>query len=100
LIFGLNEADFFAVIVFGIVANFAFSLYFGFLLQQNIKFGDIVNLMRSRKTPQPWYFTILIIIPFGKVFLVLWRVYVLQIYFLNRGRSYHDFMKYMIEHGK
>jgi hypothetical protein len=94
MLFGFNQADVFAIIVFGLFTNFAFTLYFSFLIEKNVSFHTIIAMLKERKQ-KPWYIVVLIIIPFGKALLTLWRVYVLQIYFLNRGKTYTDFFKYI-----
>lgn len=50
-----------------------------------------------QKYRQPWWMPFTILIPFVKMALTLYRVYILQVYFLNRGKSYYDFLVYTFE---
>lgn len=85
--------DVVAYILFGVFANFLFSFLFGIYLSQNI---GIEEMMQSKgEKPQPWWMPLLLIIPFAKMALTLYRVAILQIYFLNQGRTHKDFWIYL-----
>jgi hypothetical protein len=90
---GFYEDDFFAIVLFGLVTNFLFSIMLGILINSNVGIVEVMKIVKDRK--QPWYLTFLIVVPFAKAVLTLWRVYILQVYFLNRGRSYKDFLLYL-----
>lgn len=95
MIFGLEEADFFTFLLFGLIANFLFSIMFGLLINSNVGVQDLMKLVQKYK--QPWWMPFTIIVPFAKMVLTLYRVYILQVYFLNRGKSYYDFLVYTFE---
>jgi len=93
----MSEQDIFTIVLFGLMANFFFSIMFGMLINRNIGIMEVVKIVRGHKTPQPWYQVILIVIPFAKAIFTLYRVYILQVYFLNQGKSYRDFLLYMVK---
>ncbi len=70
-------------------------MMFGVLIHKNVGFIEVVKIVRGKR--QPWYVGVLLVIPFAKAVLTLWRVYVLQVYFLNKGKSYRDFLLYMVK---
>ncbi len=90
------EADMFTIFLFGIMANVLFSMSFAFLINSNIPFMELVEIARrERNTKRSAFNIFMIFVPFAKVILILYRVYILQVYFLNRGKSYKDFAVYL-----
>lgn len=85
--------DIVAYILFGIFVNFLFSFLFATYLGQNIGVEEMIASKGEK--PQPWWMPLLLIIPFAKMLLTLYRVAILQIYFLNRGYSHKDFWIYL-----
>ncbi len=90
----LSEQDIFSLALFGLITNFFFSIMFGILINKNVGIMEVMKIARHKK--QPWYYTVTLIIPFLKAVVVLYRVYILQVYFLNRGKSYKDFLLYIL----
>jgi len=82
-----------AYILFGIILNFIFSLLFGVYLSKNIGIEDMVNT-KGEKTQSFWV-RITILIPYAKMMLTLYRVAILQFYFLNQGKSHREFWIYL-----
>lgn len=82
-----------ALILFGIILNFLFSLLFGWYLSINI---GVEEMMLSKgDKQQPSWMVLTLIIPFVKMGITLYRVTILQLYFLNQGRSHKDFWIYL-----
>jgi ABC-type uncharacterized transport system permease subunit len=93
----MSEQDIFAVILFGLMTNFIFSMLFAMLLHKNINPQEMIAIMDTKELKKTaWYKRVVIIIPFAKTVMVLYRVYILQVYFLNQGKSYKDYMKYLV----
>ncbi len=91
--FGLYEQNFAAVIVFGVAVNFLFSLLFGWYLSQNIGTEEMMRT-RGAKRPSPWM-ALTLVIPYARMLVVLYRIAILQLYFLNRGYSHKAFWIYL-----
>jgi hypothetical protein len=91
----LYEQDIFTIILYGLIVNFLFSILFGVLINKNVGILEVMKIVRSKK--QPWYVPILVIVPFAKAVVTLYRVYILQVYFLNRGKSYRDYLLYLVK---
>lgn len=91
--FGMNEQDFIAYIIFGLMLNFLVSIMFGLYLTKNIGMQDMINSKGDK--PQSILVSISIIIPFAKMLLTLYRVAILQFYFLNKGFTHKEFWIYM-----
>jgi len=89
----LLEQDIFSIALFGLIVNFVFSIMFGILINRNVGIVEVMKIVRDKK--QPWYYSVALIIPFAKAILTLYRVYILQIHFLNKGKSYRDFLIYI-----
>jgi len=95
MIAGMYEQDFVALILFGIILNFLFSFLFGWYLSLNIGVEEMMLSKGDKKQP-PWMaFTL--IIPFLKMAITLYRVTILQLYFLNRGRTHKEFWIYLTQ---
>ncbi len=93
MIAGMNEQDFMAYIIFGILLNFTFSLMFGIYLSKNIGIQEMVSSKGNKK--QSLVVSLSLFIPFAKMLITLYRVAILQIYFLNKGFSHKEFWVYM-----
>jgi len=95
MIAGMYEQDFTAIILFGIILNFLFSFMFGWYLSLNIGMEEMMMSKGEKKQPAWMAFTLLI--PYIKMFITLYRVTILQIYFLNQGRTHKDFWIYLTQ---
>ncbi|PHS57945.1 MAG: hypothetical protein COB17_04395 [Sulfurimonas sp.] len=93
MIAGMYEQDFIAYIVFGLILNFLFSILFGIYLSKNIGIQDMIQSKGDKE--QALLVSISILIPFAKMAITLYRVTILQVYFLNRGYSHKEFWVYM-----
>ncbi len=93
MIAGMNEQDFMAYMIFGLILNFAFSIMFGMYLSKNIGMQEMIS-SKGDKQQSPLV-GISLFIPFAKMLITLYRVAILQIYFLNRGYSHKEFWVYM-----
>lgn len=96
MIAGMNEQDFMAYIIFGLVLNFLFSILFGIYLSKNIGMQEMIESKGDKE--QSMLVGLSLFIPFAKMFLTLYRVSILQIYFLNRGHTHKEFWVYMTNH--
>lgn len=90
---GMYEQDFTAIVLFGIILNFLFSFLFGWYLSINIGVQEMMSSKGDKKQPSWMVFTLLI--PYFKMFITLYRVSILQLYFLNQGRTHKDFWVYL-----
>jgi len=93
VIFGMNEQDFVAYVIFGIVLNFAFSIFFGIYLSKNIGMQEMMASKGNKE--QSFLVSISLFIPFAKMLITLYRVAVLQLFFLNKGYTHKEFWIYM-----
>ena len=93
MIAGLNEQDFIAYIIFGLILNFLFSILFGMYLSKNIGMQEMINSKGDKQ--QSTLVGLSLFVPFAKMLITLYRVSILQIYFLNRGHSHKEFWIYM-----
>jgi len=93
MIAGMYEQDFIAYIIFGLILNFVFSILFGMYLSKNIGMQEMIQSKGNKE--QPLIVSMSIFIPFAKMAITLYRVAVLQLYFLNRGYSHKEFWIYM-----
>ncbi|MDQ1245515.1 MAG: hypothetical protein QG565_1856 [Campylobacterota bacterium] len=93
MIAGMNEQDFMAYMIFGLILNFLFSILFGLYLSKNI---GIQEMMKSKgEKEQSLLVSISLFIPYAKMAITLYRVAILQIFFLNRGYTHKEFWMYM-----
>lgn len=97
MLFGLYEQDLVAVSLLGVLANFAFSFLFGWYLSHNI--GTEAMMLSRGSRRQGWLIGLSLIVPFAKMAVTLYRVAVLQFYFLNRGRTHKEFWVYLTHDG-
>jgi len=93
MIAGMNEQDFAAYVIFGIILNFAFSIFFGVYLSKNIGMQEMVSSKGDKE--QSLLVSISLFIPFAKMIITLYRVAILQIYFLDKGHTHKEFWVYM-----
>ena len=93
MIAGMYEQELMAYILFGIILNFVFSLFFGIYLSKNIGIEDMMS-SKGDKVQSIWT-RLTIFIPYAKMLLTLYRVAILQFYFLNQGKSHREFWVYL-----
>ncbi|MFT5662221.1 MAG: hypothetical protein ACI9TV_002871 [Sulfurimonas sp.] len=93
MIAGMNEQDLMAYIIFGVILNFAFSILFGMYLSKNIGMQEMITSKGEK--PQSLLISMSLFVPFAKMLITLYRVAILQIYFLNKGHSHKEFWVYM-----
>lgn len=93
MIAGMNEQDFIAYMIFGLILNFAFSILFGIYLSKNIGMKDMIESKGDKE--QPVLVSISLFIPYAKMLVTLYRVTILQLYFLDKGYSHKEFWIYM-----
>ena len=93
MIAGINEQDLIAYITFGLILNFMFSIMFGVYLTKNIGMQEMMSSKGDKK--QSLLVSLSLLIPFAKMMITLYRVTILQIYFLNKGHTHKEFWVYM-----
>ena len=93
MIAGINEQDFIAYIILGLTLNFVFSIMFGMYLSNNIGMNEMISSKGDKQ--QSLIVSLSLIIPFAKMLITLYRVAILQFYFLNRGFTHKEFWIYM-----
>jgi hypothetical protein len=95
MIAGFYEQDLAAYIIFGIMMNFLFSIMFGVYLSKNIGVEEMARTMGNKQ--QSLFVKLSLFIPFAKMVIILYRVAILQIYFLNRGLTHKEFWIYLTQ---
>ncbi|MDF1874545.1 hypothetical protein JHD48_02225 [Sulfurimonas sp. SAG-AH-194-I05] len=93
MIAGMNEQDFMAYIIFGVILNFAFSIFFGIYLSKNIGMQEMITSKGDKQ--QSLLVSLSLFVPFAKMLITLYRVAILQIYFLDKGHTHKEFWVYM-----
>ena len=93
MIAGMNEQDFVAYIIFGLILNFAFSIFFGVYLSKNIGMQEMITSKGEKE--QSIFIKLSLFIPYAKMLITLYRVGILQLYFLDKGHSHKEFWVYM-----
>lgn len=93
MIAGMNEQDFMAYMIFGLLLNFLFSILFGLYLSKNIGMQEMIKSKGEKE--QSLLVSLSLFIPYAKMAITLYRVVILQIYFLNRGYTHKEFWMYM-----
>lgn len=93
MIAGMFEQDFVAYFLFGVVLNFVFSILFGVYLSKNIGVNEMIN-SKGEKAQSP-FVAISLFIPYVKMIITLYRVAILQLYFLNQGKTHKEFWIYL-----
>ena len=89
----MYEQDFIAYVIFGLILNFAFSILFGVYLSKNIGMKEMMESKGDKE--QSTLVGMSLFLPFAKMFITLYRVAILQIYFLNKGLTHKEFWIYM-----
>ena len=97
MIAGMYEQEFIAYVIFGLILNFVFSIMFGVYLTKNIGIQDMMTSKGNKQ--QSFLVSISLLVPFAKMVVTLYRVAILQIYFLNKGYSHKEFWIYMTNNG-
>ncbi|MDX9813218.1 MAG: hypothetical protein WC144_07795 [Sulfurimonas sp.] len=98
MIFGIHEADLTAYAILGLILNFVFSFAFGIYLSKNIGIEEMINSKGEKE--QSFLVAISILIPFAKMIITLYRVAILQLFFLNKGYSHKEFWVYITSEQK
>ena len=93
MIIGMFEQDFAAYMIFGLILNFVFSILFGIHLSNNIGMQEMI--MSKGDKEQPLVVKLSLLIPYAKMLITLYRVIILQLFFLNKGHTYKEFWVYM-----
>jgi len=93
MIAGMYEQDFMAYVIFGLLLNFIFSILFGVYLSKNIGMQEMITSKGDKE--QSILIKLSLFIPFAKMLITLYRVTILQIYFLNKGFTHKEFWIYM-----
>ena len=89
----MNEQEFMAYMIFGLILNFVFSILFGLYLSKNIGMQEMINSKGDKE--QSIVVSLSLFVPYAKMAVTLYRVAILQIFFLNRGYSHKEFWIYM-----
>jgi hypothetical protein len=93
MIAGMYEQDFAAYMIFGLILNFLFSILFGIYLSKNIGMQEMIQTKGNKE--QSLLVSLSLFVPYAKMIITLYRVTILQIYFLNKGHSHKEFWIYM-----
>jgi hypothetical protein len=93
MIAGMYEQDLMAYAIFGMVLNFLFSILFGIYLSKNIGIQEMISSKGDKE--QSLLVSLSLFIPFAKMLITLYRVLILQIFFLNKGYTHKEFWIYM-----
>ncbi|MCF6309448.1 MAG: hypothetical protein L3J19_03075 [Sulfurimonas sp.] len=93
MIAGMYEQDFIAYMIFGLILNFIFSIFFGIYLSKNIGMQEMMESKGNKE--QSLLISLSLFIPFAKMAITLYRVTILQLYFLDKGHSHKEFWIYM-----
>ena len=93
MIAGMYEQDFIAYIIFGLILNFLFSILFGIYLSKNIGIQEMIESKGDKE--QSVLVSLSLFIPYAKMLITLYRVAILQLFFLNKGYSHKEIWIYM-----
>jgi ABC-type multidrug transport system permease subunit len=93
MIAGMYEQDFVAYMIFGLILNFAFSILFGIYLSNNIGMKEMIESKGNKE--QSFLVSLSLFVPFAKMMITLYRVAILQLFFLNKGLTHKEFWIYM-----
>jgi len=93
MIGSMLEQDFIAYIIFGLALNFVFSIIFGIYLSKNIGLEEMMKSKGDKE--QSTFVSLSLFVPFAKMIITLYRVAILQLYFLNKGYTHKEFWVYM-----
>jgi len=89
----MYEQDFIAYMIFGLILNFAFSILFGVYLSKNIGMQEMMESKGDKQ--QSILISLSLFIPYAKMLITLYRVTILQLFFLNKGYSHKEFWVYL-----
>ncbi len=92
------EQEIAAYIIYGIFLNFLFSILFAMYLSKNIGVEEMAKNMGTKQ--QSLLVKLSLFIPYAKMLVTLYRVAILQIFFLNRGHSHKEFWIYLTHDDK
>ena len=98
MIAGMYEQNFMAYIIFGLILNFVFSIMFGIYLSNNIGIKEMIESKGEKE--QPLLIRLSLFVPYAKMFVTLYRVAILQLFFLNKGYTHKEFWIYMTHERK
>ena len=98
MIAGMHEQDILAYLIFGLILNFLFSILFGLYLTKNIGMEEMIRSKGEKE--QSLLVSLSLFIPFAKMAITLYRVAVLQFFFLNKGYTHKEFWIYMTHEEK
>jgi len=98
MIAGVYEQNFMAYIIFGLILNFVFSIMFGIYLSNNIGMKEMIESKGEKE--QPLLVRLSLFVPYAKMFVTLYRVAILQLFFLNKGYTHKEFWIYMTHERK
>jgi len=93
MIAGMNEQDFIAYMIFGLILNFVMSMMFGIYLSKNIGMQEMMESKGDKE--QSILVSLTLFIPYAKMLVTLYRVAILQFFFLNKGYTHKEFWIYM-----
>jgi hypothetical protein len=93
MIAGMYEQNFMAYMIFGLILNFVLSIIFGLYLSQNIGMKEMIESKGDKE--QSLFVSLSLFIPYAKMFITLYRVAILQLFFLNKGYTHKEFWIYM-----
>jgi len=91
--FEINPNEFVAYAIFGLILNFTFSIAFGLYLSNNIGIEEMIQSKGDKE--QPWWIGLSLAVPFAKMAVTLYRIAILQFYFLDQGKSHKEFWVYL-----
>jgi len=92
------EQEIAAYIIYGIFLNFLFSVLFALYLSKNIGVEEMARNMGTKQ--QSLLVKLSLFIPYAKMLVTLYRVAVLQFFFLNRGYTHKEFWIYLTHDDK
>jgi len=98
MIIGMYEQNFMAYVIFGLILNFAFSIIFGIYLSNNIGMQEMIESKGNKQ--QSLLVRLSLFVPYAKMLITLYRVGVLQLFFLNKGLTHKEFWIYMTNEQK
>ena len=93
MIAGMYEQDFMAYVIFGLILNFAMSMIFGLYLSKNIGMKEMIESKGDKE--QSLLVSLSLFVPYAKMLITLYRVAILQLFFLNKGYTHKEFWIYM-----
>lgn len=88
-----TSESFFAYAILGLILNFLFSIAFGLYLSKNIGVEEMILSKGDRE--QPWWMPLSLALPYAKMIITLYRVAILQLYFLDQGKSHKEYWIYL-----